>query len=118
MMHSMAWNGSQRRSQLPSDWSTIRKRIKTRANGQCEQLIDGTRCPNPGTDCHHVGEPDDHRDESLQWLCRDCHNVETAKEQRREQIINQARLLHPMRRRKYLQERLEVTELPKSRQRD
>lgn len=114
----MAWDGSRRRSQLPSDWKTIRERVKARANGQCEQLINGQRCPNPGTDCHHAGEPDDHRDEVLEWLCRDCHNVETAKEQQREQIINQARLLHPMQRRKYLQERLGVTELPKRRQAD
>lgn len=115
----MAWNGSRRRSQLPSDWSTIRQRIRTRANGQCERILeDGLRCPNPGTDCHHANGPDDHSDDALEWLCRECHNIETAKESRRERIIQQARLIHPMQRRKYLQERLGVAELPKPRQRD
>jgi len=114
----LAWDNSQRRQQLPRDWQQIRKRIHDRANGQCEQQVNGQRCPNTGTDCHHAGAPDDHRDESLQWLCRDCHNVETAKESQRERIINQARLMHPMQRRKYLRERLGVTKLPQRRQGD
>lgn len=84
----MSWEGSGRRSQLPSDWPARVERTRTRAGGRCEarsQITDwgktyghGSRCDRPGTDADHRGDRDDHDD--LQWLCSPHHKRKTQKE--------------------------------------
>ncbi|WP_152030908.1 hypothetical protein [Agromyces aureus] len=81
----MAWHSSNRRATLPKDWTTVRKRIRARADGMCEHRTNGRRCTNPGTECHHIGSATDHRDEMLEWICSDCHKVETQKQARAQQ---------------------------------
>lgn len=104
----MAWSNEQRRSaELPRDWPTRRRQVEARAGGQCEQVqANGERCPNRGTECHHAGDRDDHRLESLQWLCRDCHEVETQWQAKVEKVLQQAKLVHRMQRRRYLVQKL------------
>lgn len=74
----MPWATSNRRATLPKDWSTIRRRIKARADGICEwRDTHGNRCTSQGTDCHHTGRSNDHSDENLMWICRTHHDMVT-----------------------------------------
>ena len=88
----MAWTG-ERKADLPPDWEQRRRAVKARANGMCE------KCGARGTDCHHAGDRMDHRIESLQWVCRDCHNAETQAQARAAQRRIAAKGKHPMYRR-------------------
>ena len=74
------WSGSQRQSQLPPNWHRLRADVKRRAGGQCEQMDDGQRCANVGTDCDHALDRHDHRLSALQWLCAEHHKVKTQRE--------------------------------------
>ena len=81
MTRQDAWQGSNRRSRLPHNWSQLRQQTEFRAGGQCEaSLLDGTRCPDQGTDCDHIVAGDDHSLSNLQWLCRWHHRKKTAAE--------------------------------------
>lgn len=72
------WNGSNRRSRLPKDWSKRRAEAKRLAGGRCQAALpSGKRCPRPGAECDHIIENDDHRQENLQWLCKHHHQLKT-----------------------------------------
>lgn len=82
----MAWATSDRHARLPHDWPAIRARVRKRAGGQCEWVLDnGQRCPTPGTDCDHVIPNDDHSMGNLQWLCHPHHKIKTAQDNARAQ---------------------------------
>ena len=76
------WEGSDRRSRLPSNWaSEIVPEVKRRAQGRCQwKLPSGARCPRPGTDVDHKKPGDDHRYVNLQLLCTDHHGKKSSKE--------------------------------------
>ncbi len=74
------WEGSDRSSRLPSNWQQLRRIVEQRAGGRCEDMSDGRRCTEPGTDCDHVIPGDDHRLENLQWMCRFHHLRKTQSE--------------------------------------
>lgn len=77
----MAWHTSDRRTRLPDDWHATRARVRKRAGGRCEWVLeDGTLCPSPGTDCDHVTPGDDHSMDNLQWLCHPHHQVKTTQD--------------------------------------
>lgn len=78
----MPWATSNRRQQLPPNWATLRKIVARRADGRCQNIIDGTRCPAPGTDCDHIHPGNNHDTSNLQWLCADCHTRKTIRERR------------------------------------
>lgn len=77
----MTW-GSEKGRDLPPDWeSRIVPAIKARDGGRCKwRLPSGQRCPRPGTDVDHMGDPDDHRLFSLRLLCGHHHDKRTAKQ--------------------------------------
>lgn len=76
-----AWDGSDRRSRLPRDWTKRRAAVKARAGGRCEALMaDGYRCKEAGTDCDHIQHGDDHSLGNLQWLCRWHHSRKSSAE--------------------------------------
>ena len=86
----MPWSTSDRRAHLPADWEARRRQVRARAGGKCEHKVNGLRCSNAGTECHHLGDRDDHRLEMLQWICADCHKQETkaqAKEAQRSKYV-------------------------------
>ncbi|MDO5502139.1 MAG: hypothetical protein Q4G67_03085 [Actinomycetia bacterium] len=58
-------------------------------------MPDGTRCPDPGRECHHAGHRDDHALGSLQWLCVEHHATETHTQAAQANAARLARLRHP-----------------------
>src|SRR5690606_7622671 len=84
----MNWNTSNRSKRLPSNWKSIRNRVRQRALAssplgvaQCEAVDAGQRCTLTGTECDHL-EPmtDDHRLAALQWRCKGHHRLKTVAE--------------------------------------
>ena len=90
----MAW-GTRGRT-LPRDWSRRRALTRDRANGRCEWTDEHGRCPEPGTDCDHVGDRDDHRLSNLRWLCRWHHNIHTAAQSAEARALVDAKRWHPV----------------------
>lgn len=72
----MAWTTSKRKEELPPNWQTLRREAKRRAKGQCEDTRNGKRCTRKGRDLHHTNR-DNHTLDTMQWLCRPCHNRHT-----------------------------------------
>lgn len=74
----MAWSTSQRKTELPANWQSLRAQAKARAGGVCERRdTTGTRCTAQGRELHHTGDKHDHRLENLQWICPPHHQEET-----------------------------------------
>lgn len=65
---------SDRRSRLPRNWSTIRKRI-LRRDRVCQVCLN-----NYATEVDHILPGDDHADTNLQGICRYCHSRKSARE--------------------------------------
>jgi 5-methylcytosine-specific restriction protein A len=69
-----------RKSPLPKDWPQRRAARLALDGGQCTAtLSDGTRCPHPATDVHHL-DPNDHRIHMLRSRCDWHHKRETSKQ--------------------------------------
>lgn len=80
----MAWETSDRRARLPSDWDARVAKVKLRDGGRCRwRLPSGARCPRSGTDVDHVRNDDNHDLGNLQLLCRRHHDLKTQAESRR-----------------------------------
>ena len=82
---------SWRTAPRPKGWkSAIIPAVKARDGGRCTWVegiegggswrmwADPRRCPKPGVDVDHMGEPDDHRLEMLRLLCEQHHDHKTA----------------------------------------
>jgi 5-methylcytosine-specific restriction protein A len=77
----VAWESSDRRSELPADWATRVAAVKDRDRGQCTwKLKSGARCPRRGTDVDHRKPGSDHSLWNLQLLCAHHHAWKTARE--------------------------------------
>lgn len=65
---------SDRRSRLPRNWTSIRRRVLIRDKfcRVCEV--------NLSTEVDHILPGDDHGDENLQGICRYCHSRKSARE--------------------------------------
>jgi hypothetical protein len=90
------WIGSQRRTELPSDWySRIRPAVLARDSGRCRWVEAGQRCRDRGTDVDHIGDPTDHSLSNLRLLCSHHHDRRSsaqgnaARKARRERNIEQ-----------------------------
>lgn len=76
---STGWKGSNRRAELPKDWSAIRRRILERDGGRCTWIMpSGRRCKTAATDVDHIGDKHDHGDDNLRSLCGFHHDLHTA----------------------------------------
>jgi len=84
------WQGSDRRSTLPSNWPAIRRPILRRDGRRCTWLGDldadgrpaeymaggydhAQRCTEHATDVDHIGDRLDHRPQNLRSLCGRHH---------------------------------------------
>lgn len=104
----MVWQKkSRRRSELPSDWPKIRRRILIRDRHQCQWVrADLNRiCGQWANEVDHEKRGDDHSDSNLRALCRYHHQKKTshegadasyaARETRAEAARHEARMAHP-----------------------
>nr|WP_079083629.1 HNH endonuclease [Streptomyces antibioticus] len=77
----MAWQGSTRRSRLPSNWPAIRRRVLRRDGYICQaRFSEGQLCGAPATDVDHIEAGDDHSMANLRALCGWCHARKSASE--------------------------------------
>lgn len=69
------WQNSNRRQELPKNWTTIRARVLRRDGGQCtaRHPDTGVRCDEPATDCDHIVRGNDHSLSNLRSLCEWHH---------------------------------------------
>ena len=60
----MAWDGSDRRKTLPSNWPALRAEARRNPEHICHM------CGQPGGEAldHKNGDPLDHRQENLDWI--------------------------------------------------
>ena len=70
----MAWDTSDRKARLPSDWSTRRVRVLRRDGYKCQARDSlNVMCGEPANQVDHIKPGDDHSLENLQALCRWHH---------------------------------------------
>lgn len=69
-----------RGDRLPSDWAARCAATEARAGYRCEDVTNGVRCPERGSDCDHIVRGDNHNLSNLQWLCAWHHKIKTAAE--------------------------------------
>jgi hypothetical protein len=78
------WQGSTRLNTLPDNWPHLRAQRRHIAEGRCEWIkANGARCNRPCWDdgeCDHAVHRNDHRIESLRWLCKTHHGRKSSRE--------------------------------------
>jgi len=74
----MAWDTSDRRSRLPSNWATIRTRILDRDGWLCQLRYEG--CTRVASEVDHIIAGDNHHPTNLQAACARCHSRKSAAE--------------------------------------
>lgn len=93
------WHSSDRKWELPPDWTAIRNRVLRRDGYRCRWILpSGKRCPRGRTTGHrlevdHRGDPMNHSEANLQTLCVEHHARKTHGESK------EARVLPPVERR-------------------
>jgi 5-methylcytosine-specific restriction enzyme A len=75
-----SWAGSDRRSRLPRNWASIRRRILARDGHKCQWRDYNGWCGEPATDVDHVKAGDNHSDDNLRSLCTWHHGKKSARE--------------------------------------
>src|SRR5690606_20028600 len=97
----MAWTGSTRRSRLPKNWPSLRRRVLRRDKSLCQMpFSDGRLCGAEATDVDHIIPGDDHSMTNLRALCAWCHARKSASEggtaaARTRVLIDRPRPTHP-----------------------
>lgn len=77
----MAWEGSNRRAELPADWYTrVRPRILARDGERCQWRTETGLCGAHANQVDHIGDAHDHSDDNLQALCGHHHGRKSALE--------------------------------------
>jgi len=72
---SGGWQGSNRKSRLPSNWATIRRKVLDR-DPVCK--ICNVR---PSSHCDHIeAKTDAHAEDRLQGVCATCHGLKSSRE--------------------------------------
>lgn len=79
---SGGWAGSERSSELPSNWNQLKGLVHKRSGKRCEfYLTTSQRCPNPadgGVD--HIVRGDNHRLSNLRDSCQTHHGKKSSAE--------------------------------------
>lgn len=95
----MAWAGSERASQLPSNWKAIREKVFKRDGYRCKwKNVYGERCPSDAEECDHIGSNSDHSMENLRALCHYHHSLHTAEQSAVSRARKRARVRNKFRR--------------------
>ncbi len=82
------WQDSNRRNQLPPNWSSIRHQRFTIDNWTCTDC--SHHDPTGATlECDHTGDPNDHRLEVLATRCHPCHVAVTQQRQAQRRALSQ-----------------------------
>lgn len=70
------WQGSNRREQLPANWSALRRQVFRRDGYRCTATdpATGERCPEPAEECDHIGDNRNHDLANLRSLCAWHHS--------------------------------------------
>ncbi|MYR43049.1 HNH endonuclease [Streptomyces sp. SID5910] len=77
----MAWQGSTRKSRLPTNWASLRRRVLRRDKGVCQMpFSDGRICGAEATDVDHIVPGGDHSMANLRALCSWCHARKSSSE--------------------------------------
>lgn len=76
----MAWETSDRKSRLPTNWVQLRRDAFERYGRQCYVTEDGRQCPEESSDIDHVVPGDDHSIENLRPICRRHHKAKSSSE--------------------------------------
>ncbi len=78
------WQGAADRARFPKDWPHRRAKRREIAEGRCEWIkANGIRCNTECWDdgeCDHHGDRNDHRIESLRWLCKKHHGRKSSQQ--------------------------------------
>ncbi len=77
-----AWDNSDRRSRLPSNWNAIAREVKKRDGWRCRWTMkSGKRCPRTtNLQVDHRRNDDDHSMGNLWTLCEHHHGKKTVME--------------------------------------
>lgn len=66
----MPWTTSNRKTELPREWATLRKRVLARDGGVCQARDSQDRlCGAPANQVDHISRGHDHTLTNLQALC-------------------------------------------------
>lgn len=77
----MPWTTSNRKAELPSDWSTRRMRVLRRDGYRCRARDStGALCGHAANQVDHIQRGDDHDYDNLQALCRWHHDRKSSAE--------------------------------------
>lgn len=75
-----AWQGSNRRSELPPNWPAIRAAVLERDGYRCREIMIDERCPLRANEADHLGDPHDHSLGNLVAKCGRHHLQKTGAE--------------------------------------
>jgi 5-methylcytosine-specific restriction protein A len=89
------WASSNRRAELPPDWPARKVKVRERSGGQCEVEEDEVRCPRPGRDVDHIGDPHDHSLDNLQDICGPHHDAKTQQQAAAARAAIRAKAVRP-----------------------
>lgn len=88
MSTTSQWRSSTGHDRLPSNWSTLRRRI-LRRDPTCKLGYPGV-CTLTSTEVDHIGDGGDHAAHNLRGVCHACHAKRT-QEQARAAVRRRAR---------------------------
>lgn len=91
------WVGSNRLTQLPPNWDTIRAEILLRDNWMCQWINRGTRCLAHANHVDHIRPGNDHSARNLRALCEHHHAIKSSAEGNDAKRRLQAKLRIPKR---------------------
>jgi 5-methylcytosine-specific restriction protein A len=78
MPNQSSWNSSDRKSRLPSNWSSLRRRVLSRDHKVCQ--LKYKDCIRKATEVDHIVAGDDHSMDNLQAVCAWCHKLKSSME--------------------------------------
>lgn len=95
----MSWDSSDRRSRLPANWSSLRRKRLSMDHYMCQWVLpDGTLCLDSATEVDHIIAGDNHALTNLQSLCYMHHSRKSSSEGGAARAANRRRISQSFRR--------------------